>query len=740
MDILTGLNPAQKEAVQHIEGPILILAGPGSGKTRVITHRIAYLVKTTGVNPRRIMAVTFTNKAAREMKERLQKLLGQGAENISAGTFHAICARILRQDGKPVGLDTNFVIYDEDDQQSLVKQCLQDLDLDPKQYNPQKIRNAISYAKSQHLTPAGFASQGNSHWDDIISRVYERYQEQLGQSNAVDFDDLLMKVVQLFEKHPDVLAKYQSRYLHLLVDEFQDTNITQYKLIQMLGGKHHNVCVVGDPDQSIYSWRFADIRNILSFEKDYPDAKTIVLEQNYRSSKNILEAASCIISVNKKRKKKKLWTDNTEGTPVYLIKTYGEQEEAQFVVNEILNLTHTDGIKPGDCAVMYRTNAQSRALEEAFMRYGLKYKLIGGTKFYQRREIKDFIAYLRIIHNPFDNISLQRIIKVPGRGIGAKTLSDLTNWARDNNLSLFAGLKAVSEGSGPGFGTKISASLTGFYRMLNDLIVESQQLTLVSLMDTVLEKSGYRDTIRSEDDGEERWENIQELRTVAMDYDGLPPGEGLSPFLEQISLVADADEIESREDTTTLITLHQAKGLEFPVVFIVGMEEGLLPHRRSMEEGGDELEEERRLCYVGITRAGKHIYLLHTARRSIYGASSESTPSRFLEDLPDHLIERRGLPAAEEHYGGREEKYQKKWQDDDGGINVADLLAQKRQAQQAPKELIALNPGDRVRHTKFGEGQVIGIRPTGQDKEVIVAFEGVGVKKLLLSVAPLEKI
>ncbi len=740
MDILTGLNPAQKEAVQHIEGPILILAGPGSGKTRVITHRIAYLVKTTGVNPRRIMAVTFTNKAAREMKERLQKLLGQVAENISAGTFHAICARILRQDGKSVGLDTNFVIYDEDDQQSLVKQCLQDLDLDPKQYNPQKIRNAISYAKSQHLTPAGFANQGNSHWDEIVSRVYERYQEQLGQSNAVDFDDLLMKVVQLFEKHPDVLAKYQSRYLHLLVDEFQDTNITQYKLIQMIGGKHHNVCVVGDPDQSIYSWRFADIRNILSFEKDYPDAKTIVLEQNYRSSKNILEAASCIISVNKKRKKKKLWTDNTEGTPIYLIKTYGEQEEAQFVVNEILNLTRTDGIKPGDCVVMYRTNAQSRALEEAFMRYGLKYKLIGGMKFYQRREIKDFIAYLRVIHNPFDNISLQRIIKVPGRGIGAKTLSDLTNWARDNNLSLFAGLKAVSEGSGPGFGTKISAALTGFYRMLNDLIVESQQLTLVTLMDAVLDKSGYRDTIREEDDGEERWENIQELRTVAMDYDGLPPGEGLSPFLEQISLVADTDEIESREDTTTLITLHQAKGLEFPVVFIVGMEEGLLPHRRSMEEGGDELEEERRLCYVGITRAGKHVYLLHTARRSIYGASSESAPSRFLEDLPDHLIERRGLPAGEEHYGGREEKYRKKWQDDEGGINIADLLAQKRQAQEAPRELIALNPGDSVRHAKFGDGQVIGIRPTGQDKEVIVAFEGVGVKKLLLSMAPLEKI
>ncbi|MBN1376315.1 MAG: UvrD-helicase domain-containing protein, partial [Dehalococcoidia bacterium] len=507
MDILTGLNPAQKEAVQHIEGPILILAGPGSGKTRVITHRIAYLVRTTGVSPRRIMAVTFTNKAAREMKERLQKLLGQVADSVTAGTFHAICARILRQDGKPVGLDNNFVIYDEDDQQRLVKQCLQDLDLDPKQYNPQKIRNAISYAKSQHQTPSDFGRQSNSHWDDVVARIYERYQEQLGQSNAVDFDDLLMKVVQLFEKHPEALAKYQSRYLHLLVDEFQDTNITQYKLIRMMGGKHRNVCVVGDPDQSIYSWRFADIRNILSFEKDYPDAKTIVLEQNYRSTKNILEAASCIISANKKRKQKKLWTDNTEGAPIYLIKTYGEQEEAQFVVNEILNLTRSDGVKPGDCVIMYRTNAQSRALEEAFMRYGLKYKLIGGMKFYQRREIKDFIAYLRVIHNPFDNISLSRIIKVPGRGIGAKTLSDLTNWARENSLSLFAALKAVSEGGGPGFGARITAGLTGYYRLLNDLIVESQQLALVSLMDTVLDRSGYRDSLRQEDDGEERWEN-----------------------------------------------------------------------------------------------------------------------------------------------------------------------------------------------------------------------------------------
>lgn len=740
-DITAGLNPPQKEAVEYIGGPLLILAGPGSGKTRVITHRIAYLVRVCGVRPQHIMAVTFTNKAAREMKERLDRLLPHVAENLTVGTFHAICARILRQSGKPVGLETNFVIYDEEDQQSLVKQCLLDLDLDPKQYNPQKIRDNISHAKSQHLTPGGLASKAGSHWDDVVARVYERYQEQLSQSNAVDFDDLLMKTVQLFEKNTDVLARYQSRYLHLLVDEFQDTNVTQYRLVRMLGGQHRNICVVGDPDQSIYSWRYADIRNILSFEKDYPDARTIILEQNYRSTKNILDAASAVISVNRQRKPKELWTDNQQGAPISVVKACGEQEEAQFVVNEILRLTADNGIRPGDCAVMYRTNAQSRALEEAFMRYGIKYKLIGGTRFYQRREVKDVIAYLRIIHNPFDNISLTRAIRVGGRGIGQRTMSDLTNWARDNNLSLFAALKRVSEGEGPAFATRIRTALGGFYRLLSDLIVESQQLGLVQLIDAVLDKSGYRDAIREEEDGEERWENVLELRTAAMDYDSLPPGEGLAPFLEQVSLVADTDEIENREDTTTLITLHQAKGLEFPVVFITGLEEGLLPHRRSMEAGGDEMEEERRLCYVGMTRARKYLYLLHTAHRVIFGSSSKSMPSRFLEDIPGHLVERKGLPGHEPDRERGRTGYRQRYMEDEG-VSVAELLARKAAAQaaQPPRELLQLSPGDTVRHSRFGQGQVIGIKPTGQDKEVIVAFEGAGVKKLLLSLAPLEKV
>ncbi len=739
MDITADLNPPQKEAVEYAGGPLLILAGPGSGKTRVITHRIACLVKIYGVSPHRIMAVTFTNKAAREMKERLEKLLHLGAEDLTVGTFHAICARILRQDGKLVGLDNNFVIYDEEDQQSLVKQCLTDLDLDSRQYNPQKIRNAISYAKSLNLTPSDLAARTNSRWDDIVCRIYERYQEQLGQSNAADFDDLLMKVLYLFDHQPEILEKYRNRYLHLLVDEFQDTNIIQYQLIRLLGSRHRNICVVGDPDQSIYSWRFADIRNILSFEKDYPDAKVILLEQNYRSTKNILEAAASIISVNQQRKAKKLWTENHDGTPVTIVRTYSEQDEAQFVVNEILQLSRSNGIKPGDCVVMYRTNAQSRAIEEAFIRYGLKYKLVGGTRFYQRREIKDVLALLRIIQNPFDNISLSRIIKLPGRGIGQRTLSDLTNWARDNHLPLFTTIKIVSEGGGPPFGQKVRTTLEGYYRMLNDLIIQGQHLGVVDLLDMALENSGYRNYIREEDDGDERWENILELRTVAMDFNDLPAGEGLVRFLEQVSLVADADEIESKEDTTTLITLHQAKGLEFPVVFIIGMEEGLLPHRRSIEEGGAELEEERRLCYVGITRAQKHLYLLHTVHRSIFGSSSESIPSRFLDDIPEHLIERKGLPEIDSTYNGHSARYKRR-PDEDEGITVTELLSKRLRQQSPSNDLLQISPGDNIRHNKFGKGQVIGIKSVGNDKEVIIAFEDAGVKKLLLSLAPLEKL
>jgi len=611
MDVLAELNPAQREAVEIIDGPLLIVAGPGSGKTRVITHRIAYLIKVCGINPHRIMAVTFTNKAAREMAERLERLLGQTAEALTLGTFHAICARILRKEGKAIGLDPRFVIYDEEDQLSLIKQSLQELDLDPKQYTPRAIQSAIKYAKSRLLTPADYAQQTRNYFEEVVHRVYERYQQSLIQSHGVDFDDLLMRTVQLFNDHTKVLSKYQSRYLYILVDEFQDTNVTQYMLIKQLAGKHRNICVVGDPDQSIYSWRFADLRNILSFEKDYPDAKVILLEQNYRSTRTILDVASSIISVNSRRKPKRLWTENEAGVPIAVIEAYNEDEEAQFVISEIERLVEQDLISRGGCAVMYRVNAQSRALEEAFIRYGIPYKLIGGTRFYQRREIKDIIAYLRLIHNPSDNISLTRIINVPGRGIGQRTLAELSGWAKNQDMPLYSALKLVADKKGPALTPRANYALKSFFDLIDELITRSQELSLTGLLDAVLEGTGYKEHILNEEDGEERWENIQELYTVARDYSELSPTEALDTFLEKVSLVSDVDELDEKVDTTTLITLHQAKGLEFPAVFIVGMEEGLLPHRRSLDNP-EELEEERRLCYVGVTRAQQRAYLLYT--------------------------------------------------------------------------------------------------------------------------------
>jgi len=720
MDVLAKLNPAQREAVETIDGPLLIVAGPGSGKTRVITHRVAYLIKVCGINPHRIMAVTFTNKAAREMAERLEKLLGQTAGDLTLGTFHAICARILRQEGKAIGLDSRFVIYDEEDQLSLIKQSLQELDLDPKQYTPRAIQSAIKYAKSRLLTPSDYAQQTSNYFEGIVHRVYERYQQSLTQSHGVDFDDLLMRTVQLFHDHPKILSKYQSRYLHILVDEFQDTNITQYMLIKQLAGKHRNVCVVGDPDQSIYSWRFADLRNILSFEKDYPDAKVAYLEQNYRSTKTILDAASSIISVNSRRKPKRLWTENESGVPISVIEAYNEDEEAQFVISEIARLVEQDLVSPSGCAVMYRVNAQSRALEEAFMRYGVPYKLVGGTRFYQRREIKDIIAYLRLIQNPSDSISLSRIINVPGRGIGQRTLAELSGWAKNQDMPMYEALKQVADKKGPALTPRANYALKSFFDLIDELITRSRELSLTGLLDVILEQTGYKEHICSEEDGEERWENIQELYTVARDYNDLSPAEALAAFLEKASLYSDTDELNEKVEATTLITLHQAKGLEFPVVFIAGMEEGLLPHRRSMEDP-DELEEERRLCYVGVTRAKQRVYLLRAYRRNLFGGSSATIPSRFLEDIPPHLITGKGF-----------------WQEKEEEFTpVTDLYSK---ATPRPVSNLILEIGDRVHHKIFGDGVVINCSREKDDQEITVTFEGAGVKRLLLSLAPLEKI
>jgi len=718
MDIVAALNPAQRQAVETLGGPVLILAGPGSGKTRVITHRVAYLIKVCGINPYHIMAVTFTNKAAREMKERLEQLLGQEIEALTLGTFHAICARILRREGKTMGLNPRFVIYDDEDQLNLIKQSLQEINLDPKQYAPRALQSAISAAKSRIITPEDYAQQIHSYFEEIVQRVYQRYQQSLSQSGAVDFDDLLMKTVQLFQAHPDVLGRYQSRYVHILADEFQDTNIAQYMLIKQVAGKYHNICVVGDPDQSIYSWRFADLRNILSFEKDYPEAKVVFLEQNYRSTKTILEVASDVISANVQRKPKDLWTENQVGSPVVIIESYSEEEEAQSVVNEIEMLVNQEQISLKDCAVMYRVNAQSRVLEETFMRYGMPYKLVGGIRFYQRREVKDIIAYLRVIHNPHDNISLSRTTNIPRRGIGPRTLSQLQAPTRSHDVSLYSTLHQVIEEKT--FTSRITQTLAKFTTLIDGLMAKSHELHLSELLDEILEHTGYREYLLEKENGEERWENIMELKSVTKDYDGLNSEEALATFLEKVSLVADVDELDEKDDAVTLITLHQAKGLEFPVVFIVGLEEGVLPHRKSFGDP-DEIEEERRLCYVGITRAEKHLYLLRSYRRTLFGSGSVNRMSRFLQDISPHLVTTKGI-----------------WEEQ----KVGSLVGTRSPYPSPPhsEETLNLKVGDRVHHSKFGDGIVMNCLPDKGDEIVTVAFEEAGAKKLLLSLAPLEKI
>jgi len=725
MDILAELNPAQREAVEAINGPVLILAGPGSGKTRVIAHRVAYLIKVCGVSPRRIMSVTFTNKAAREMEERLHRLVSGAVADLTLGTFHAICARILRRDGKAISIEPRFVIYDEEDQLSLIKRGIQEIGLDPKQFAPRAIRSAISAAKSRMLTPEDYMQRSRSYFDEVAGRVYERYQQLLTESNALDFDDLLMKAAQLFRNSPEILSKYQERYLHILVDEFQDTNLVQYELVKQLAGKNHNICVVGDPDQSIYSWRSADLRNILSFEKDYPDAKLVLLEQNYRSTKMILETASYVISANQQRKPKDLWTDNEEGELTTVVETYTEQEEAQFVVNEIERLVGRGEAKLGDCAVMYRTNAQSRVLEEAFVRYGTPYKLVAGTRFYERREVKDVIAYLRLIQNPYDSVSLLRVINVPTRGIGQRSLGELSGWANSLGISRYEALQLVAE-SGDNeehrhpFSQRIARALAGFGSLMKELIARGRELNVVDLFDLVVKSSGYKDYLLSGPDGDERWDNVLELRTVAQQYRDLKPVDDLAAFLEGVTLVSDVDGLDETSGAATLITLHQAKGLEFPVVFIVGMEDGILPHFKCFDDPG-QMEEERRLCYVGITRAERRVYLIRAFRRSLMGRSTVNKPSRFLQDIPRHLISGSGL-----------------WQGEES--QVAATIYSWNKAPAPSVAIPELKAGDHVRHAQFGDGVVVSCQPVGDDAEVVVVFDGVGIKRLLMSFARLEKV
>jgi DNA helicase-2/ATP-dependent DNA helicase PcrA len=719
-DFLDALNPQQREAVESLSGPVLVLAGPGSGKTRVLTYRVAYLVRVCGVSPHRILAVTFTNKAAREMSERLVTLMGEEqARRLTVGTFHATCARILRREARHLGLDSQFLIYDADDQVGLVRQAMRELGLDEKQYAPRSILYTISRAKDELLDADAFAERVTSYWEEIAARVYRVYQRLLLENRALDFDDLLVWTVRLMEDHPDVRGRYQERYQHVLVDEYQDTNHAQYALVRHLSGGYRNLFVVGDEEQAIYAWRGATLRNILEFEQDYPEARVILLEQNYRSTQRILEGARGVIAATPRRPyEKTLWTENPQGTPIVVREAYDEREEARLVADEITRLLN-QGYRSRDIAVMYRTNAQSRAFEETFLHYGLRYKLVGGTRFYHRREVRDILAYLRLVHNPYDSVSLLRVVNVPTRGIGSRTVSEWRDWAEREGRPLYAILEQLGGPDDPlpedsPLSSRPARALRAFRVLLDDLVLLAAEEPLPHLLTELLSRIGYRSYIlRDREMGPERWENVQELRTVAQEYAHLSSGEGLQTFLEETALVADIDEYDDLAEAVTLITLHQAKGLEFPVVFLVGVEEGLLPHSRSMADP-NELEEERRLCYVGMTRAKEHLYLLRAFKRTVFGNSGVRTPSRFLASVSPEVIS-------------------------DGKTPAPARKSKRRPRTRAVESPTDFTVGESVRHPLFGKGVIISVNRTGGDQELTVAFEDKGIKRLMASLARLER-
>jgi DNA helicase-2/ATP-dependent DNA helicase PcrA len=733
MDILSGLNEAQRRAVTHTHGPLLIVAGPGSGKTRVITHRIAYLVAEEGVAPWRILAVTFTNKAAREMRDRVDALLGRAAHELTLGTFHSVCSRMLRVEGGAIGIDRGFAIYDDDDQIALMKRVLADINVDSKRISPRAVLSTISKAKNELVGPQTYAAAAADYFQEVVARAYSRYQELLGENNALDFDDLLVRVVELFTTHDGILRKYQERYVHVLVDEFQDTNIAQYSLARLVSALYRNICVVGDEDQSIYSWRSADYRNIMNFQSDFPDAEVVMLEQNYRSTQTILDSAQGVIRRNDNRHEKTLWTQNEPGLPVMVFEAMDDEDEARFVAREIA----TSGRPPGDFAVMYRINAQSRALEEAFMTAGVPYRLVGGTRFYQRREIKDLIAYLRLIQNPSDSVSLLRVINTPPRGIGAKTIEELWNWSRNAGISPWQALVALGDGltrpaGAPALRGAAIAALVRFKDLLAGLMEEAIGLTPPELLREVVDRISFRRYLSDGfEDGDERWANVEELITAAAQYDALEPREALASFLENVALIADVDELEDRSAATTLITLHAAKGLEFPIVFILGMEEAVLPHIRSYDNP-DQMEEERRLCYVGMTRAQERLVLTHARRRAQMGMPVYNPPSRFLSDIPERLTE--GRSRSDDFVMRRPGRTATLPRPGRARVSAEEVAAAISNGERN------FEPGEKVRHHKFGEGIIVSTRDNGGDQEVTVAFKGEsGVKRLMVSYARLER-
>ena len=757
--LLNGMNDRQAEAVQTTEGPLLIMAGAGSGKTRVLTHRIAYLIDEKMVNPWNILAITFTNKAAREMKERAYQL-NPATQHCLIATFHSMCVRILRRDADHIGYNRNFTIVDPGEQRTLMKRILKSLNLDPKKWNERTILGTISNAKNDLIDEVAYAAQAGDMYTQIVAKCYEAYQKELRQSEAVDFDDLIMLTLRLFDQHPDVLTYYQQKFQYIHVDEYQDTNHAQYQLVKLLASRFKNICVVGDADQSIYGWRGADMQNILDFEKDYPDAKVVLLEENYRSTKTILQAANDVIKNNRHRRPKNLWTQNEDGEEIVYYRANDEQDEAVFVAKTIEELSREAGYKHRDFAVLYRTNAQSRTIEEALLKSNIPYTMVGGTKFYSRKEIRDVIAYLNLIANLSDNISFERIINEPKRGIGPGTVDKIRDFAQMQETSL---LDASANIMLSGIKGKAAQAIWDFANLILDLRERLDQLTITELVEEVLDKTGYMTALTNQGnlESQARIENIQEFLSVTKNFDengdSVEDESGvdtLSRFLNDLALIADTDDGAQETSEVTLMTLHAAKGLEFPVVFLIGMEENVFPLSRAAEDQ-DELEEERRLAYVGITRAEKVLFLTNANSRLLFGRTSYNRPTRFINEISSDLLTYQGLarPAntsfKASYSNGGGTTFGK-------GMSLSQAL-QERKRQAAPsaltssslpfgnsnravaKETVAWSIGDIAIHKKWGEGTVLEVSGSGNTQELKINFPEVGLKKLLASVAPIEK-
>ncbi|PPA68975.1 DNA helicase PcrA [Jeotgalibacillus proteolyticus] len=738
--LLKGMNPEQAKAIKATEGPLLIMAGAGSGKTRVLTHRIAYLMIEKGVAPYNILAITFTNKAAREMKNRVGNILGGASEDVWISTFHSMCVRILRRDIDRIGYSRNFTILDSTDQQSVIKRILKEKNLDPKKFDPRGILSVISSAKNELTTPEQFAKDAGSFYDQTISEIFTEYQRRLRKNSALDFDDLIMQTIHLFERIPEVLEFYQRKFQFIHVDEYQDTNKAQYMLVKQLASRFRNLCVVGDSDQSIYRWRGADITNILSFEKDYPNAKVIMLEQNYRSTKKILDAANQVIKNNPNRKPKNLWTENQDGQKIMYHRADSEQGEAQFVAGKINELVQSGKRKKSEFAILYRTNAQSRVMEEVLMKSNIDYTIVGGTKFYDRKEIKDILAYLRLVANPADDISLIRVINVPKRGVGSTSVDRIANYARDNDMSMY---EALGLGDFIDISPKITKTVIEFRDFIANFNQMQEYLSVTELVEDIIEKSGYKDALIAEKtiEAESRLENIEEFLSVTKAFEEANEDKSLIAFLTDLALVADIDQLDKEENSSelvTLMTLHSAKGLEFPVVFLMGLEEGVFPHSRSLMEEV-EMEEERRLAYVGITRAEQELYMSNAQMRTLFGRTNMNPVSRFIAEIPSELIEEPDKKEAGSNPFGM------------SGRSGSPSFGQSRPAPRKPVtrpaprqtggDAIGWFVGDKAEHGKWGTGTVVSVKGEGDSMELDIAFPSpTGIKRLLAKFAPVKKV